>query len=191
MSSYGIDYSGGTKNFDKETGIHYGVIPINDLHEFSWDSFEADYGPPTCPKCGTEVTAYEDMPEGVGDEYEAYQHSCNDYFCEGCKLVLGSDYVFGDQPVGWTLDDGEYQAFVDGYNDVMILKSSYFTYCQFCSPCAPGAGHLGNPCSADSGAPKTYCFGADWFDDDKVPYDVYSVKTGELLYKAQGEEEEQ
>ena len=68
----------------------------------------------------------------------------------------------------------------DGYiaeagedGDIFILKSPYFTYCGFCSPCAPGAGYL-----LDPGEVKSYCFGPDWFDSEVAPYKVYSVETG-------------
>lgn len=44
----------------------------------------------------------------------------------------------------------------DGYkitkcldNDLMILKSPFFTYAQFCSPCVPGACNLDSPLDAD------------------------------------------
>src|SRR5574337_1726472 len=40
----GVDYSGGTANFDKATGIHYGVICAHDLSEWALGDFEADYG---------------------------------------------------------------------------------------------------------------------------------------------------
>lgn len=191
---HGVDYSGGTCNYDKENGIHYGVIPIHDLHEFVWDSFESDYGDPTCPECGNELQDYEDMDPDKESEYETYAHSCCDHFCENCKLIIGSDYAYGESPLCWTLDDGEYRALVDSYNDVMLFKSPFFTYCGFCSPCAPGAGHLRSTRNqADWGisyrsAPKTYCFGRDWFDDNKCPYDIYSVATGELIYKAPAKE---
>lgn len=184
----GIDYGGGFSNVDRETGIRYGIIPINALEEWSYDSFEPDYGDPCCPKCGNEV----EEPEKVAKELEAqgrdpeemydWDHcnkgSCEDYVCENCKYFIDSSEAFGDEPCSWTLDEDGYKGFIDEYNDVWILKSPYYTHAQFCSPCAPGAGHLGNPCE---NGPKVYCLGAEWFEGEKNPYPIYNVKTGELV----------
>ncbi len=187
----GVDYSGGTANVDRTTGIHYGVIHMNDLSLWAWEEFEADYGNPHCPKCGNDVEEYTSeyvdqlITDGVivsEDELSDYTSgSCADYICESCGLILGSDHVYGDEPNGWLLDDGGYKAWIDQYNDVMITRSPYYTHAQFCSPCAPGAGHLAHP---TANGPKTYCFGPEWFEGDKCPYDLYSVATGMLVRPA-------
>jgi len=80
--------------------------------------------------------------------------------------------------------------------DIMIIKSPYYTYAQYCSPCAPGAGYLMNYYKPEkntvafdhyqeyakiNGFPKVYCFGHDWFEDGTAPYPVFSVETGELV----------
>ena len=187
----GIDYSRGTANFDKETGIHFGIIGMNaeGLSEWAWESMEADYGDPTCPKCGNEVKDYDEavkeieanpQKDGLSEEQleNSDEYSCADYVCLTCGIILGSDEVLGDEPVGHTLDKGGYKGFVDSNNDLMILKSPYYTHAQFCSPCAPGAGHLENPCPT---GPKTYCLGHDWFEGGKAPYPVYDVATGKLV----------
>jgi hypothetical protein len=86
MTDYaGIDYGMGQTNIDKETGIHYGVISINSLTECAIEDFEADYGEPHCPKCGSEaetipahtesdpsgegkwVSVVQDIPEEMGE----------------------------------------------------------------------------------------------------------------------------
>lgn len=94
------------------------------------------------------------------------------------------------EPCGFTLDDGEYLARSDEQGDIFVLKSPYFTYAKFCSPCAPGAVYLTNPIQGPIshhtqmtwGTPvgnnRGYCFGHDWFEDGKAPYTVYSVETG-------------
>lgn len=46
----GIDYSLGKSNRD-ENGIHYGVIPANEVPAW-YEESETDYGNATCPKCG-------------------------------------------------------------------------------------------------------------------------------------------
>lgn len=161
MKDAGIDYGLGKTNIDHETGIRYGVIPMNDLGEFSWESFEPVYGPEHCPVCGNELL--------MGEE--------KDYTCDACQVDYWSDELFSE-PIGWALDDNEYVAEYDDHGDVFILESPYFTYAQFCSPCAPGAGYLRNH---TPGGVKTYCFGHDWFDGGEAPYPVYSVETGELV----------
>lgn len=112
-------------------------------------------------------------------QWEHARHECADYHCENCHYVFGSESAFGDEPAGgFVLDDGEYVASLDSYNDVFIVKSPYFTRAQFCSPCAPGACHLDNPC--DDGE-RAYCFGHEWFEDGKAPYPVFSMATGEEI----------
>ena len=90
----GIDYGNGLTSVDFETGIRYGVIPMNSLHEWAWESVEADYGEPHCPKCGNKVSDYSEFPD-TEEEYTAYYQSCSDYFCENCKLILGSYMQLG------------------------------------------------------------------------------------------------
>jgi hypothetical protein len=170
----GIDYGIGQTNIDKSTGIRFGVIPSNAVTQAWCDSSEPDYGDAACGHCGNPAVEYDD------DKHGEYQESrgCCDYACESCELIIDSSEAFSEEQLGATLDDEEYKAFEDSHYDIMILKSPYYTHAQFCSPCAPGAGYLLNPC--DDG-PRTYCFGHDWFDDGKAPYPVYSVATGELV----------
>lgn len=196
MSAYpGLDYAGpcSTVNRDNETGIRYGIIPVHALNEYALESFEPDYGTPHCPKCGNDaitipshgeerdngVTIIVDMPAAYED-YETARHECIDYACESCEYLFGSESAFSDEPVGNTLDDGTYQGKLDSSNDVWIFKSPYYTFAQFCSPCAPGAGYLANPCDKDTGA-KSYCLGHDWFEDGAAPYPMYLVEDGTLV----------
>lgn len=74
-----------------------------------------------------------------------------------------------------TAADG-YAGRVDAAGDLFLTKAPYYTHAQFCSPCAPGAGHLENPCPS---GPKTYCLGRDWFEAGAAPYPVYAVDTNE------------
>lgn len=172
----GIDYGMGQTNIDRETGIRYGVMNANNEHltEWFWESVESDYGPPTCGECGNEAEDYDDEKHG---EYE-HGRGCADYACESCERVFDSDEAFGDEPVRHTIDDGEIRAIVDSYNDVMILKSPYYTHAAFCSPCAPGAVHLENDTPDGE---KGYCFGHEWFKNNTAPYPVYSVATNDLV----------
>lgn len=170
----GIDYGLGMANVDKETGIRYGVIPV---HAVEWwhDSAEADYGDPTCPSCGGDVI--DSTAEDAPDEAE------EDFYCSSCEESFSSDETSPESPVCWYVKDEELFAHTDGEGtDIFVIKSPYFTRAAFCSPCAPGACYLTQPC--DDGA-RAYCLGHDWFDGDKAPYPVYRVDTGERVLSAQ------
>ena len=191
----GVDYGLGQTNIDKANGMRYGVISLNALSAFSTENFEADYGEPHCPKCGNKaetipshtesdttgegkwVSHIVDMPEEMAG-WETEEHECVEYACRLCEYVFGGESAFSGSPVGYTLDKDGYQGSADEYNDVLLTKSPYYTHAAFCSPCAPGAGHLEYPCAE---GPRTYCFGHDWFEGGKAPYPVYDVDTNELV----------
>ena len=78
------------------------------------------------------------------------------------------------EPIGWNYSDDGYELTDCLDNDIFVLKSPYYTFAQFCSPCVPGAGNLDN---AMPDGVKTYCLGHDWFEEGKAPYPVYSVET--------------
>ncbi len=166
----GIDYGGGATNIDTETGIRFGVINMNALGCFAWEGVEADYGDPTCGKCGNEVIS--------SSSDEAPEDCHGDYWCGMCEESLESQDAFGEEPHGHILDDGEYKGYVGDDGDLMLVKSPYYTHAQFCSPCAPGAGHLEHPCAE---GPKTYALGHEWFESETAPYPVFLVTTGETV----------
>ncbi len=171
----GIDYGMGKTNIDTTNGIRYGVISMNALAHWAWEDFESDYGDPTCPECGNDaLSEYDDDKHGQYPEH----NGCDDYACEHCELLLDSSDVYGDETIGHNLDSDGYKGFVDSYNDVMLVRSPYFTRADFCSPCAPGAGHLEN---YNPNGVKTYCLGHDWFEERVAPYPVYSVETGAIV----------
>lgn len=173
MSTKGINYAGpfSDVNRDTETGIRDGVINQNEVLQAWADSSEPDYGEPDfveCPKCGTNIPVKE-----WGDTVE-----CN------CGETIEAELPDCAEPIGFTLDNGEYKATCGEDGDIFVLKSPYFTYAQFCSPCAPGACYLTSPLDEPDADNRAYCFGADWFEDDKAPYPIYSVETGELVTPA-------
>lgn len=177
----GIDYGGpgSTVNRDLGSGIHYGVIGCNSVGQSLYDSQEFDYGPPHCPFCGTEI------PEDLNQN--------DDQVCPHCggEDIDVSD-CYPDEPAGWHIDDGEYVITDCLRNDAMVIKSPYYTYAQFCSPCVPGAGNLDNAytpkrdglisrllpetvrmLAESAGFPKVFCLGYDWFDEfNPCPYPV-------------------
>ena len=190
--SAGIDYGMGQTNIDKLTGIRFGVISMHDITQAWADSSEADYGPPHCPKCGNQAdeqsafgATFQDEDGGytlVPDDYTSEPHECDDYVCVDCLHFFGSESAFGDEPLGYYLDDGEYLASDCLDSDVMVMKSPFYTYGPFCSPCVPGAVNLndasskpGTETGSDWDGAKAYCFGHDWFEDGKAPYRVFRV----------------
>ena len=196
MTSYrGIDYSGptGTCNRDPETGIRYGILSANslELNEWFWESVESVYSP-HCGHCGgdldegwdEEASQTEALAEMDLTEEQAEDLDC--FVCPHCHQPIPDGEQYGDEPDGNVINEDGIEGFVDSSNDVWITKSPYFTYAQFCSPCAPGAVHLGNPLDETSDeygellSNRGYCLGHDWFQD-KAPYPVYSVETGQLV----------
>lgn len=171
----GIDYGLGQSNIDHETGIRYGVISQNEVLQAWADESEADYGKPSCPKCGNEACAIDDdrVPDFEdADDSEGWNLEGNDHACPRCKYVFDSDEAYGDEPNGFTFDGDGIVAQSGSDGDIFILKSPFYTRAQFCSPCAPGAVYLTNPV-ADG--PRAYCFDHSWFDDGKAPYPVFRV----------------
>lgn len=189
----GIDYGMGRSNVDKENGVRYGVISMNSINLDCTEDFEHDYGKPACPECGLAVTESDDST--LFDNYEfadgeledaTVEHGNDvpawfnhkDFTCMRCKRCFWSDSVYSDESLGWSYDDGDYQLADCLDNDIFVLKSPFYTFAQFCSPCVPGAGNLDNP--IEDGA-KTYCLGHDWFDDEKAPYPVYRVSDDAIV----------
>ena len=188
----GIDYGLGSTNIDHESGIRYGVISQHVVGERWYEDSEPEYGNPTCPDCGTDING---IPTPADEE------DPSDYYCDVCDAPVDSDCAFGDEPLGYSYV-GEGYTLADCLDsDIMVLKSPYYTYAQFCSPCVPGAGNLEHPLDgdckhltckrdrrehglqvcADVLPNKCYCLGHDWFEEGKAPYPVYSLETGELV----------
>lgn len=190
----GIDYGSGKSNYDTATGIRYGVISQNTPDpEAVQDIFER----------GTDLTFEAYQREAV----DKVRSALSDYFSDSkwdnkpSKLDNAVERVMyeivDDINEQYQPDSHDTLYEQDGYkitncldNDLMILKSPYFTYAQFCSPCVPGACNLDSPLSVPLNSEdkplhpdiadqnKCYCLGHDWFEDKKAPYPVYSVETG-------------
>lgn len=192
--SVGIDYGMGKTNIDTETGIRYGIINQNHVSGDALNDLESNYGDPHCPRCGEEakiipchsephahggITVIQDMPEAY-ENYEMARGACGDIACESCEYLFDGDEAFSDEPLSHFLDDGEYKVEMgtEGFG-VWVMKSPYYTFARFCSPCAPGAGDLD---AYDEDGVKTYCLGAEWFDEyNPCPYPIWSVETGILV----------
>jgi len=195
----GIDYGHVKTNIDMETGIRYGVIPVNEVTQAWCDDSEAVYPGPCCPRCGNEFTVNTtEICESVADalgvdgvadlavvvtiDGEEYDLEDVVNWCTTCVEEIDEDEANeGLEPQGFVYNTEGYQASQSQDSpDIFITKSDYYTWCDYCSPCAPGAGYLtsnrpfrgederGNDC-------KAYCFGHDWFEGGKAPYEVYRV----------------
>jgi ribosomal protein L37AE/L43A len=192
-TGHGIDYGMGNTNIDRSNGIRYGVIHSGAVCQSWSDSSEAQYGAPSCPKCGAEFpTDYNgpsraDYPAGLtgAKEYvrmlRAYEESTSEYYCPDCQEGAESDSAYPEDAHSWTYDGEGYSCEQSRDDcDIFILRSPYYTRAQFCSPCAPGACYLESPCESGE---RAYCFGPDWFDSDSpCPYPVYEVATDKLVY---------
>lgn len=162
----GIDYGLGRSNINKETRLRFGVISQDTVGQAWYEDAEADYGEPHCPKCGRELKEPEDR-----------------HVCEHCghEIRWVGDECYGDEPLGFSFEDDKYTLVSCLDFDIMVLKSPYYTYAQFCSPCVPGACNLNSPLTEPSENNRCYCLGPEWFEDHKAPYPVYSVKTKMLV----------
>lgn len=218
-----FDYGLGRTNIDLSNGIRYGVISTHSLDASFWESVENDYGPPSCPKCGSENLVSGDAvtDDDAEEGYEPYRgRSCvGDHWCESCRIYFDHEDATPDDPIGWNLfevENGEtvFHAVDCLDSDVMVLKSRYYTFAPFCSPCVPGAGNLDSTSDnmlafvrtslrrighADLSGPddfvpfgvKTYCPDKLYFSKGACPYPYWSVETNELAYVPEHEPEEE
>ena len=180
----GIDYGLRRSNIDLETGIRYGVINQNAVGQAWFDDSEGYYGKPRCPDCDNEVDKTIEFSVDEKPVFDAEDNEIEDeYYCSICDKGVDENNpdIWCDEALSFFYDQDGYQAECsDDYGDIFVMKSPYFTFAQFCSPCAPGAVHLENPLDHKNDDNKGYCFGHDWFEG-KAPYPVYSVETGKLV----------
>jgi hypothetical protein len=163
--SAGIDYGLGRSNIDHETGIHYGIINAHNL-PYWYESSEPSYAP-FCGHCGNE------LPEDTDSEEIKKCPHCEHEFEE-----FERDEIYQQTCPGEYTEEGFSCSESESFG-VWFFESPYFTYCAFCSPCAPGAGDLDSPMPEGEGV-KTYCPGPDWFDDDP-PFPIFSIETGKAV----------
>jgi hypothetical protein len=165
-----MDYGLGTTNIDVKTGIRYGVISQYSILQAWADSSEPEYPCETCD-CGNRVDADGEITEPLD-------------YCDA--EALSYSYQGDGYEMATCLD-----------SDVIVIKSPFFTYAPYCSPCVPGAGNLdgaadmfdnwpvewqGLAWTDEACVPRTYCAGHDWFDPPQAPYPVYSVLTGRPVF---------
>lgn len=159
-----IDYGVGITNINIETGIRYGVIPANEIGQRWYEESEAHYIY-SCPFCFKEFRDQDEIPNG----------------CEWCSHELVELDFNEVEPMYFYIANGLLTAEQGGDDtDVFILDSEYYTWSQFCSPCAPGAGYILDWTDPDVGI-KAYCPGHDWYEGGEAPYPVYDVATENLV----------
>lgn len=173
----GLDYSMGTANKDHKTGIHYGVIS---QHQVSGDAVN------DITTNGTDL-GYESWQDQIRDELKSAINGVLDDYTgaevdddDVASFIDGLELECTGEGGPWEYSDGEVSLTLGTDGDLFITRSEYFTKCQYCSPCAPGAGYLVNSC--EDGI-QAYCLGHDWFEDG-APYPVFRVSDGLLVEKA-------
>jgi ribosomal protein L37AE/L43A len=160
----GLDYGHKKSNFDPKTGIRFGIISQNSGVLQAWaDSSEAVFIY-HCPYCG------QLLKKGIDAKR-----------CPSCHKKIKEGAFDSLDPVSYSYEEEGYFCECGEDGDIWITKSPYFTYAQFCSPCAPGACHLNNPLEEPVQDNKCYCLGHDWFESGKATYPVYSIETGEQI----------
>jgi len=167
-------------NMNVKTGIHYGVIPKNDLYncaeEFFLNADDLTYR-----------EAINNIKEQIKEAVENILDTSSDDDIESLdytSLFDSIETIFQDHY------EGEYASMryeQNGYilessnddSDLFVIESPYYTMAPECSPCAPNAGYLRdaqNDKEQRLGGPlTTYCLGKEWFDNEKAPYSYWKV----------------
>ena len=173
-------------NYDEKTGIAYGVISPNALNQDVLNDISQEGTDPNyeetkksliqdistlCDNYGINIDNI-DIDNFIQEMADHYESSCDGTF----------DY-----------SDKEYTLHNSADNfGLYVIRSPYYTYCQKCSPCAPGAGDLNSPVDMDGAGgrsepspyqlfsnqcgDKSYCLDSSFFDDGKAPYRVFRVE---------------
>jgi hypothetical protein len=120
------------------------------------------------------VIPQNEVLQAWADSSEPIYPSCPDH---GDDCPDDCDYNENSEAIGFEYSGDGYEAEAGDDGDIFITKSPFYTYAQFCSPCAPGACYVTSTVEPDPNN-RAYCFGHDWFEDGQAPYPVYSVETG-------------
>lgn len=208
--------NGKIANYDELKKIHYGVINCNVCDQYALDDIynngtDVYYEEALAYLKSSVAAAIEDNPEATQEELkeilECELNDENDRFQKQCieqvlmeesvadRVEAAMNYIddeFGSQ---WESDCTVYDYAEDGYKirlntsdgDMFVIDSPYYTYCNQCSPCCPNAGYL----TDRGGGMKSFCLGTEWFEDNKAPYDIYEVATGEKVYAVAEEQEDE
>jgi hypothetical protein len=119
----GINYGFSGSNKDGETGIAYGLISPHGLDSWIYELMESHYSM-YCPETGN------DLPQDYCTDSEE---------CPHCGEKHYSEDVYGDEADGYSYEGKGYVLESRDFTEIWVLKSPYFTWAQYCSPCMPGA----------------------------------------------------
>jgi hypothetical protein len=166
-----------TSNMNLETGIHYGVIPKNDLfncaEKFFGDAEDVSYQE-ALNELRETLNSLNLSNNTISDMLEIAEGDLNEWWDSECSLMRY-------EKDGFILESSNDDC------DLFIIKSPYFTLAPFCSPCATGACYLRDGIKEDeidengevkigSGGIEAYCLPEDWFEKGKCPYKYWEVK---------------
>ncbi|MFA5760499.1 MAG: hypothetical protein WC877_01900 [Dehalococcoidales bacterium] len=156
---------------EDEKGIHYGFYYGNKISSEVLNDI-----------CMGDDLIYE---ENIEELKEAFKDTIRE-FCENNNLDsehIGMDNndllddIIDQFNNNYQNDYHKYRYEKDGYiieysndsDDLIVIKSPYWTFRGFCSPCAPNGCYLGS----DGNIPS-YCLDKDFFDEwIECPYDEY------------------
>jgi hypothetical protein len=174
-----IDYGHGLTNIDKDTGIRYGVIPFDPVLQV-WADESEPITNLACPHCGNDLTQeiYDEATSCCKKEGDPEDLKLRT--CPSCNTVLCDIDFMESEPIGFFIKDEEIHAVQNADDpDIFIIKSPYYTLCNLCSPCAPGAGYILNQ---NKEGYKAYCFGPEFFEeDDKEKPTIYRVSDDSIV----------
>ena len=169
-----------TSNTNLETGIHYGVIPKNDLFNCAEEFFN-----------NAEDISFKESLQNIKDTINSLDDLLDE---ETIKEIFDiAEQNFGEN---FESENSLMRYEKDGYIieasnddcDLFIIKSPYFTLAPFCSPCAPGACYLRDAIKEDeidehgevkigSGGIEAYCLPKEWFSEEQpCPYKYWKIK---------------
>ena len=133
----GIDYGMCNTNINLDTGIRFGVIQADEVGQVWYDESEAEYGDMECSNCGDTIII--------------------DDICPNCEADLESDFD-AVEPVSFFYEEDGHKCYQSADDtDIFVELSPYYTYAQFCSPCAPGACYLMNELKPQRIWVSSYC----------------------------------
>jgi hypothetical protein len=161
-----------------KTGIHYGVIPKDDLFNCAEEFFE-----------NAKDMSYEEQWQEIKDSINSLNLS-DDVISEMLEIAEQ------DLNDNWNSECSRMRYEQDGFIieasnddcDLFIIKSPFYTLAPFCSPCAPNACYLRDGIKEDeidehgevkegSGGIEAYCLPEDWFSEENpCPYKYWEVK---------------
>jgi hypothetical protein len=161
-------------NMNTETGIHFGVIPKNDLWNCAEEFF--DYA---------EDVSYNDLLQEIMDAV----NSLNDIVDEKTIQEM-IELAQNDMNENYNNDCAQLHYEQNGYIleannddcDLFIIKSPYWTWAPQCSQCTPGAGYL--PDADEDASLRTYCLGPEWFENEQAPYKCHNVDPSDTIDEA-------